>query len=456
MSQPTCVTSELLRRVRDDRLLRTGKPVVVLFSGGRDSSCLLDVAVRTAGARAVSALHVNYGLRDVADADERHCAALCERLGVQLDVRRPRRPRSGNLQAWARDERYGAATQIALARGADVAVGHTAGDQVETILYRLASSPSRRALLGMRPRDGLLVRPLLSFTREQTGAYCSARGLEWREDLTNDSEQFARNRIRAGLAPALEAVHPAAPANVLALAELLADEAAVLDELVSQALAGEHTIALGRLRELPVGLRRLVVQRLADEAAGGLAPGAARRTDEIAALAEQGTVELDICAGVRAVVEYGVLRFQARGAARADPKPVLLQIPGTARFGEYQVRCELGDAAAGPGVLDRAALGSELLVRGWRPGDRMAPLGLLGTKSLQDLFTARRIPRAERARTPVVESEGEIVWVAGVATGERFKVTHETVQTARLTVRGPGTGVRASAHAQQGATPGRA
>ena len=104
-------------------------------------------------------------------------------------------------------------------------------------------------------------------------------------------------------------------------------------------------------------------------------------------------------------------------------------------FGDYEVRCALGPAEIGPGVLDRGTLGSELLVRSWRPGDRMAPLGLRGTKSLQDLFTARRVPRLLRAGVPVVESGGEIAWVAGLATSERFKVTPSTRQTVRLSVR---------------------
>ncbi len=181
------------QRVCDGGLLSTGRPVVVLLSGGRDSTCLLDLAVRIAGAGAVTALHVNYGLREGADGDERHCVELCRRLGVALERRRPRRPESGNVQAWARDERYGAAAGLALARRGDVAAGHTATDQVETILYRLASSPSRRALLGMRPREGLLVRPLLPFSREQTAAYCSERGLGWREDRRATS----RTRTRA-------------------------------------------------------------------------------------------------------------------------------------------------------------------------------------------------------------------------------------------------------------------
>src|SRR5436190_6187581 len=182
--------NELLDRVRETGLLQAGRPVVVLLSGGRDSVCLLDVAaVIGAGVRA---LHVNYGLRDDAGADEALCRELCERLEVPLETRRPRRP-EGNLQAWARDVRYAEAARF----GIDVAAGHTITDQAETVLYRLAASPGRRALLGMAARSGRLVRPLLAAgaTREDTAAWCEARGLRWREDASNDDERFARARV---------------------------------------------------------------------------------------------------------------------------------------------------------------------------------------------------------------------------------------------------------------------
>jgi len=438
----------MLARAREERVLAPGSAVAVLVSGGRDSTCLLDLAARIAGADAVRALHVNYGLRGAAsDADERHCAELCARLGVALEVHRPVRPASGNLQAWAREVRYREA--YALAGGAHVATGHTATDQVETILYRLASSPSRRALLGMRPRDGRLVRPLLSFTREETAAYCRARGLSWREDETNASGAYARNRVRNELLPALRAIHPAAERNVLALAQVLRDESAVLDALVVDALDANGSVSLKALRELPAALRRLVVQRMADEAAGGFAPGAAGRADEVAALSERGTAMLDIGCGLRAVGEYGRLRIEPLAGVmeRVVLEPVALTIPGNVSFGSVEVRCELAAPVPEPGVLDRGALGPELVVRSWRPGDRIAPLGLGGTKSLQDLFTAQRVPRLQRAEVPVVESGGEIVWVAGLATAERFKVTSATRQAVRLSCQtgprsrsGPGRG----------------
>ena len=306
----------LLERVLEGGLIAPPAPLVAMVSGGRDSVCMLDLAVRARGPEAVRGLHVNYGLRPEAGEDERHCAALCEELGVELAVERAVRPEgAGNLQAWARDRRYGAAARLADPVGATILTGHTADDQVETILYRLASSPSRRALLGMRPRDGRLARPLLGTTREEITAYCEARGLAWREDASNADPAFARSRVRHGLLPELEAVHPAACANVLRTAAILRDEAEVLDALVAAELKGggdvrRGAIALVRFRELPSALRRLVLQRLADAAAGQPVAGAARFAEQVAGLRETGTAMLDLGSGVRAVVERGVLRAE--------------------------------------------------------------------------------------------------------------------------------------------------
>jgi tRNA(Ile)-lysidine synthase len=306
---PEAAGDAVLAQVRAGGLLPDGGSVVVLLSGGQDSVCLLDVAVTLAGRDVVQALHVNYGLREEAEADEAHCAALCRRLEVPLQIERVRRPDAapGNLQAWARDVRYAAGAQAAAVTGATLAAGHTATDQVETVLYRLATSPGRRALLGMPPRSGRLVRPLLTVTREQTAAYCAARGLAWRTDATNGSDVYARSRVRHGLVPALEAVDARAHDNVLHTAELLRDEAEVLAAVVDTALAGRDHIAVDQLSRLPVALARLVVRELAEQALGGRpCPRAAGRLID---LLELGDGALDVGDGARARVTAGVLRF---------------------------------------------------------------------------------------------------------------------------------------------------
>src|SRR5262245_16879638 len=121
----------MIDAVREGGLLPPGTPLVAMLSGGRDSVCLLDLAVRLLGSQGVVALHVNYGLREGAGDDEAHCEALCGSLGVRFLVERPRRPEgAGNLQAWARDARYAAAARLALADDGLIATGHTADDQV--------------------------------------------------------------------------------------------------------------------------------------------------------------------------------------------------------------------------------------------------------------------------------------------------------------------------------------
>ncbi len=431
----------LVQEVRAGGLLPAGQPVLVMLSGGRDSVCLLDVAVRVAGAGAVSALHVDYGLRAEAAEDAAHCARLCESLGVPLETVRPARPESaGNLQAWARDVRYGAAAQLALRLHARVAAGHTATDQAETVLYRLAASPGRRALLGMAPRDGRLVRPLLSFTRQDTADYCRARGFTWREDPSNsDRSLYTRARVREDLMPALRSLHPAAEANVVRTAQLLRDEAAVLDALVDDVLERRDRIELERLRALPPALARLVVRRLAYDD-----PAAASRLGELLALGRTGgSASLDLGGGLRAVVEYGALRFAA-GPRPEPPAPVTLAIPGAAAFGDWSVTAREaappapGAAGADTGVLDAGALTGPVTVRAWRAGDRMAPLGLDGTRALSDLFTDRHVPREQRRVIPLLECDGEIAWVPGVATGQRFAVTASTEEAVLVTARAPG------------------
>jgi tRNA(Ile)-lysidine synthase len=373
--------------------------IVVLLSGGRDSVCLLDVLRRRGP---VTALHVNYGLRPSADEDEAFCRDLCERLGVPLVVHRAGPP-EGNVQAWAREVRYREAARL----GPVVATGHTATDQVETVLYRLAASPGRRALLGIRDRPGV-IRPLLGWTREETAAYCRERELEWREDPSNESDAFARNRVRNELLPALRAIHPAAEANILRTLELLRDEAEVLDALI------DTDPSVERIAALPPALRRLTVQAIAGE------PPVAARTDEILALgARGGTATLDLGGGLRAVVEYGRLRFDH--GPPAPPEPARLPVPGAVAFGSGRVRCEL--VADGP--LDADALASELEVRPWRPGDRLC------RRTLQDRFTDLKIPRERRHQLPVVLSDGEIAWAIGIV-GERFRATDATARRVRL------------------------
>ncbi len=316
------------------------------------------------------------------------------------------------MQAWARERalRGGGA-----AGGGDglIAAGHTATDQVETVLYRLAASPGRRALLGMPERSGRIVRPLLDMTREETAAYCRARGLPWREDSSNAAS--ARGLIRDTILPALRQLHPAAEENMLATLAQLREEAAALDALVDAALGGEWSQkaaerpfattagdeaaaggatarrgeVAGRAAQgdeaaasgadgvnvaaLPPAVARLVLQRLADDAAGGAAASLATHAEAIVALAAKpGTASLDLPGGLRAISEYGRVRIERAGAT-AEPMPARLPIPGRVAFGDGVLVSERGPFAIADGTLAEDALAPALEVRAVASGRPDAP-----------------------------------------------------------------------------------
>jgi tRNA(Ile)-lysidine synthase len=144
------------------------------------------------------------------------------------------------------------------------------------------------------------------------------------------------------------------------------------------------------------------------------------RTDEILALgARGGTATLDLGGGLRAVVEYGRLRFDHGPPPR--PEPASLSVPGAVAFGAGRVTCEL----VPDGPLDADALATELEVRPWRAGDRLC------RRSLQDRLTDLKVPRERRHQLPVVVSDGEIAWAIGIV-GERFRAGEATVRRVRL------------------------
>ena len=440
----------------ESALVPEGSSGVAMVSGGPDSACLAAALVAAVGPDRVTGLHLNYGLRPDSDADEATARALCGQLGVELVVERPELP-TGNVQAAARDARYGAAESLRASRRLDwIATGHTRTDLAETVLYRLASSPGRRALLGLAPRRGRIIRPLLALSRDEARELASAAGLPFRDDPSNDDVAFARARIRRDVMPALRDINPGTEENIAATWAELAQEADALDALADEVLAGTADApALGAavLSDLHPAVRRLVLRAFIERRVNAAVALPADRAAEIWRLmqTEEGG-EVDLGGGRRALVEAGHVRIA--GPPEPAPDPVELAVPGTSSFGSWQLRAEVLDLATpdetvgripatgaplfdprdtDTALLDAEAAGSTLTVRAWRDGDRMRPLGLDGTKSLQDLFTDRRVPRSLRRTLPVVAGpDDRILWVAGVAISDEAKVRETTRRAVRL------------------------
>ncbi|UJA20707.1 tRNA lysidine(34) synthetase TilS [Thermoleophilia bacterium SCSIO 60948] len=439
--------SEVVRR---SRLVPDGTHGVAMISGGADSACLAAGLTRALGPERVHALHVNYGLRPTSDRDEATCRRLCAALRIDLHVERVRLPASGNLQDAARQARYDAAERLRERTAGDwIATGHTRTDLAETFIYRLAASPGSRSLLGMRARNGWVVRPLLALERDDSRAFAAESGLAYDDDESNADLGYARNRIRARVLPELEAVGERAQRNIAETQAEMLEEAGLIERVALDALeragAGAGATAV-RPIELSWGgaaLARVCMRMLAERAAGRTVALNRRRTAEILRLSqspEGGTVEIG--GGVRAVCESGWVRFEVAGALDASPAvhpAVSMSVPGACRVGDWEVQAQVAGVSdriePGLSTLDARALGGSVEVRTWREGDRIRPLGMRGTKTLGDLFTDRGVPRSLRDSLPVVVAGGRIAWVAGVAISDDFRLPVTGGETVVLTAR---------------------
>lgn len=423
---------------------------IVMVSGGPDSACAAAAITTLCGPEHVSALHVNYALRPDSGDDERAARALCAKLRIDLHVERPRLG-PGNVQARAREARYEAAERLRERVGAEwIATGHTRTDVAETVIYRLSASPGTRPLLGLAPRNGRVVRPLHSISRAETRAVAEEAGLPFVDDPSNESPRFARSRIRREVLPVLAEIGPEVERNIAATHAELHEEAELLGILVAEEIerigaAEAPGIEAGDLGRMHPGLRRLVLRELAARAAGEPVVLSRMRAAEITRLAsrpEGGEIELG--GGVSAICESGHVRFRTSGGQTAPSQPVpsavRMSIPGTARFGDWELRADVLDGPVRPrgpelATLDATALAGEVEIRAWRSGDRMRPLGLGGSKSLQDLFTDHGVPRSVRSEIPVVTSGERIAWVAGVAVSEEFRLHPASAGAAVITAR---------------------
>jgi tRNA(Ile)-lysidine synthase len=394
-------------------LLAPGAPVLALLSGGGDSTLL--VALLAEIGHDVRALHVAHAQRGAAsEADADGCRALCAQLAVPLAIVPGAVEPGPNLEARLRDVRRRAALA---ARGDDpVATGHTATDRAETVLYRLATSGGVRALPALPHRDPPFVRPLLDLEREEVRAELARRGLPFADDATNADRRLARNRVRHEVLPQLSALNPAAVRNIARAAGFASDERDLVDGLAAELLAADGSVDLARLRACHVALQRATLRLAAARQGITLAH---RDVEALRALGLTGAERRSLHGGARALRSYGRLTF-ARGAeAPAPTAPACaLPVPGEVGFGALRVRAEL---AAGD-ALD-PALAGRLLVRPRRDGDRLAGR----RRPVADLLQRARIAHDVRAGYPVVEADGELVCVPGVAVAPGVRRTHGVV-----------------------------
>jgi len=306
----------------------------------------------------------------------------------------------------------------------------------------------------------MVVRPILELSRRETEGYCRARGLRYRSDPSNLDTAYRRNWVRVELLPTLERYSPNVRERLRDAAELLADDHAIVSEVVDRRWGEMARTGLGRVefdlaiwRRQGVAIQRLLMRRAFASLAGSLEGFGRVHVDAAEAAVREGLTgtSVDLPAGIR--LEKGYTSFHlhrpslaAEGApvvAECIESPAHLAVPGTVALPGGVLEATLLDAGVGSwgewcsgsrweACLDAEKVGNTLVVRRRAVGDRFVPLGMARAKKLQDFLVDEKVPRWERDRLPLVATPTAIVWVVGHRLDDRFKVTAETRRIVRL------------------------
>lgn len=452
------VLDRIAQTIARYRMFEPGQQVGVAVSGGADSVCLLHVLLELAPRwdLRLSVLHLDHGLRgEESRQDAEFVRGLAVRLGLPLSLRETSVAQSAdNLEQAARQARLDFFREtIASGAAKRVATGHTRSDQAETVLFRFLRGSGTAGLAGIRPvtSEGI-VRPLIEVERWEVRQFLLDRGIAYREDSTNASLQFARNRIRRELLPQIAREwNPAIGETLANTADWALAEEAWWDAEIER-LAAQHftttddavVLRADALAALPLAVARRLVRRAMELVKGDL-----RGIDfgHIAAIMDlarstEGHGRLQ-APGLDIFRSFEWLRFGRPRAGGMNTRNyrLVLAVPGTVRVPgtNLAISLELIDKP-GPsvcpdwvynnrmGCLDWQRLSGSLELRNWRPGDQYQPVGYSGQEKIKTLFQQARIPLWERRHWPVLTDGPSIVWArrfgpaAGVAAEQNAQV----------------------------------
>ena len=462
--------------------LSIDEPAITGVSGGPDSLCLLDI-LHEAGYRVIVA-HFNHQLRPEANQETEFVRGVADQMKLPFvtgsaDVRGYAEEHKLSLEEAARTLRYRFLFSQARVHHAEVvAVGHTADDQVETILMHFLRGAGLAGLKGMAGRTLLaefdreipLVRPILHLWRYETEAYCREHGLKPVLDPSNADETYFRNRLRHSLIPELEKYNPRFKNTLLRTAEALAGDYEALTEAVDSAwpkvvlkAEPDHvTFQVSAMEEIPSGLRRNIFRKAMESLRPNLRTLDFNTLERASNFVDAGTHpggpsllprQMDLSGGLTLFREQDVIHLATWEADLPSAHwPLIegvqeLQTGGTVDLNEnyslsaVEVEVETARSFANENEdpftawLDADLTGDRFTVRPRRAGDSFSPLGMnRQTVKLREFYIKVKIPRRARAGWPLICAGEQIVWVPGFRLAHPFRITEKTKRAVKLSI----------------------
>lgn len=442
--------------IQRHRLLPPGSAVIAAVSGGADSMALLFFLneIRAEFRLTLSAAHINHGLRGAeADRDEALVRDACARLGIPFhvlhaDVALEARQTGEGIEECGRRIRY--AYLESLDSGARIATAHTLNDQLETVLMHFARGAGLRGLCGIPAKRGRIIRPLIDCTREEIEACCAVNRIPYVTDSTNQSHDFARNRVRLEIVPVLRELNPNVHEAARRCLQTLSADEALLQQLTAQSTEDLKTGAgydAAKLLGLPDALRTRAIEKILAEA--GCPEPAYRYIMAVVDLLEQKRGSTQVAGGIFVRVRHGVLEFPQK-VIETQNIPALITPP---EWPAEQI-CELGETQLSfsfvykkdfvkiqkihkhqlANCLDYDKIYGNLILRQRSAGDHLRPAGRGCTKTFKNLFQELEVPPEKRSGMPVLGDAAGPVWTLFFGADERVCLTDETEKILMISI----------------------
>ncbi len=450
---------------------RQSGPILIGYSGGADSTCLLQLAHR-AGFNVVAA-HLHHGQRPEADKEMSLCNAFADELGVpfvsgRADVPRMVKDLKIGIEEAGRMARYQFFRSARRSTETKfIATAHTKSDSVETILFNLARGTGSAGLSGIEGRTAdEIVRPLLPFTRDETRAYCDENGLWYHDDPSNFDLDLSRARIRHRIGPEFAAINPRYEDAIVRAAEIIDEEHRFLNGAAAAALERCEVPTNGQLgfltRDCEIRFDRSALTQL---------PAVLfKRSIRLAVSALQGSLDYHqtnlvlqalshadherhqtgsvTTEGAEVEVVWSQDAIHVRQSHPTEPFRYKLTVPGETESEEFGWKFTATPRPLDQAysrthrdslnvVISRAGMKGELYFRSAQPGDRLSPVGFEGHRKVSDLLSEAKLTPAARARLPIVCDLVGPIWIPGVCFDQRVASTSELADDALYLSFGP-------------------
>lgn len=445
------------------QMLALNDVVLVGVSGGPDSIALLHILnlLKEEYKLNLFVVHLNHMFRgEEAQREAQYVADLAKEWGLDYRILERDIPKLSKEKGLSPEEaghkvRKEIFHQIGQEVGANkLALGHHVDDRAETVLLHLIQGTGLEGLAGMPPVNGWLIRPLAQCYKGEIIDYCQVNDLRFCLDPSNKKPVYLRNKIRLKLLPYLkENFNPQMVESLVRLEDIVVEENRYLDNEVSRVFKnvlitqkeGNITLSINKLKQEHLAIQRRVIRKvynLLRSAEQGLSFIHVEKTLDLSQ-ANKGAKQLNLPQGIIVKVTYDRLEFvdseMLKIMQEIKPFNFCWNIPGTiqlpnniilnASYSSFKPEIAQGFLEVS---LDGDKITTPLTVRRRKPGDRIQPLGMVGSKKLKDIFIDRKITKEERDNVPVVCLGKEIIWLPGITINEAYKVSPGTKQYLKL------------------------